>query len=105
MTMKLLFPMCLAGAVIGGFPGGIIAFFFAAATGISGSAGEAICFIVNLLLAVGGAFAGMLLARVIRGQPKVRIGEIVLPVFLGGFCGIAGYLWLDWAISHAEPPL
>ena len=103
--MKLLFPMCLAGAVIGGFPGGMVAFFFAAGTGIGGSAGEAICLIVNLLLGLGGAFTGVLLAKAIRGQPKIQVTEIVLPVFLGVLCGVAGYLWLYWAISYADPPL
>jgi hypothetical protein len=103
--MKWLFPMYLAGAVIGGFPGALVAFFFAAGTGIGSSAGEAICFTVNVLLGLGGAFSGMLLAKAIRSQPKIQFTEIVLPVFLGVHCGIAGFVWLDWAISHADPPL
>lgn len=107
MTMKLLFPMCLAGAVIGGFPGGWIAFFFAAkfvsATG--GSNGEAICITVNLLLAIGGAFIGALLATTIRGQPKLRFNEIVVLVFLGVLCGVGGYAWVYWEIINANPPL
>jgi hypothetical protein len=99
--MKWLFPMCLAGAVLGGFPGGLAAFFFAAGTG----GGEVVCFTANLLFGVGGAFVGTLLEKEIRGQSKLRFTEIVLPVFLGVVCGIAGYLWLDWAVSHADPPL
>ena len=105
VDMKLLFPMCLAGALIGGFPGGVAAFLFAAGTRTGGSAGEAICFTVNLLLALGGAFTGLLLAKAIQGQPKILFVEIVLALFLGIPCGIAGYHYLDWVISHADPPL
>lgn len=95
MTMKLLFPMSLVGAAIGGLPGGLVAFFFVARIGISGLAGEAFCFVANLFLSLCGAFAGMLVAKAIRGQPRIQLSEIIVPVFLGVVCGIASYLWLE----------
>jgi hypothetical protein len=103
--MKLLFPICLLGALVGGFPGALVAFFVVASTGIGGSMGEAIWFIITLLLSVGGAFIGRLLAKAIRGQDGVQSTEIILPVVLGLLCGIIGYTVVNWAISHAEPPL
>jgi|SRR5579884_502850 len=103
--MKLLFLMCLIGAIVGGFPGGIVAFFFAASFNIGGKTAELICLIVNLLLSVGGAFIGMLLVKAIRGQERYQAIEIILPPILGLFCGAIAYIGLYWAVSHAEPPL
>lgn len=103
--MKQLFLLCLLGALVGGFPGAICAWFFTAGTGISGTTGEAICFIVNMLLSAGGAFIGMFLAKAIRGQGRVQYADITLPVALGVLCGSIAYTWLYWAITYAEPPL
>jgi hypothetical protein len=98
---KLIFSLCLVGALIGGFPGAVLAFFIAAGTG----SGEAVCCVANLVLSVGGAYAGMLLAKAIRGQDRFRVVEVVLPAFLGLLCGIIGYAWFDWVVRHADPPL
>jgi hypothetical protein len=98
---KSLFSLCLVGALIGGFPGAVLAFFFAVGTGT----GEAGCWLANLIFGVGGAYAGMLQAIAIRGQNRIRVVEVVLPAFLGLLCGMIGYVWFDWAISHADPPL
>lgn len=103
--MKLLFLTCLLGALIGGFPGGIIAFIFAAGMDIGATAAESICFIVNLLLSVGGAFIAMFLTKKIHGQGRYQLMEIVLPLVLGLLCGFSGYALIDWAMRHAEPPL
>jgi hypothetical protein len=105
MARKLLFPLCLLGALIGGIPGGVLAFYFAAGTGIGGFAGEVICCVANLIFSVGGAFIGILFAKAIRGPSRIEVIEVVLPIILGLLCGIIGYAWLYWAISHADPPL
>jgi hypothetical protein len=105
--MRLIFASCLilGGAVAGGvFPGGLLAFFLAVGSGLSGSAGEIFCFVVNLVFGIGGAFCGGLFARVIR--PGARWGyNVLFPTIAGLVTGAAGYFWLEWAISHAEPPL
>ncbi len=103
--MKLLFLMCLLGALVGGFPGAILAFQIAAFTNVGGAAGEAIWCITTICLSVGGAFFGMLFAKAIRCQERFQSIEIILPLVLGLLCGISGYMVIDWAISHAEPPL
>src|SRR5690349_20974247 len=98
--MKVLFPLCLIGALLGGFPGAFLAFVSAA--GFGGPEGETICCITNVILSVCGALCGMLWAKAIQDQPRIKVVEVVLPVCLGLICGIAGYMWLDWAISHAD---
>ena len=105
--MKRLLPICLGlvGAMVGGFPEAVVAFHLAVGTGISASPGEAICYVANLLLSVGGAFVGMRLGRAILGQERLKAVDVLLPILLGLICGTVGYLWLDWAISHANPPL
>ena len=96
--------LTLVGAILGGgFPGSLMAFFFAVATGISGSQGEAICLAVNLVLGVVGSSAGCRQARVSRG---LRFdGSISSAARAGIVAGVVGYFWLDWEISHADPPL
>lgn len=97
--------LTLAGAILGGgFPGSLVAFFFAVATGVSGSQGEAICLAANLVLGVVGASSGMLAGKTIQ-RASFRRFDVVLPLVLGLVVGMVGYLWLDWAISHADPPL
>jgi hypothetical protein len=34
-----------------------------------------------------------------------RVIDVVVPTVLGVVGGVAGYLWFDWALSHADPPL
>jgi hypothetical protein len=102
--MKLLL-LSGTGALIGGLPGALVAFSVAAGTDMGGWKAEAICFTLNLLLALCGAFVGMLLSTSLRGQTKIQFADIVIPLFLGTACGLGGYLWLYWAISHANPPL
>jgi len=93
--MKWLLPMCLIGALIGAFPGAVVAFFIAADTSIGSSGGEIICCLANLTLSICGAFVGMFSAKATRGQPRFQIVEVVLPIVLGFICGLTGYLWLD----------
>jgi hypothetical protein len=105
MRQWLAVSLTLVGATIGGgFPGAWCAFSFSAGTGIGGSRGEAICFIANVILGIGGALCGMLSAKALKGTAFQRI-DIVLPILLGSISGMAGYFWCDWAISHADPPL
>jgi hypothetical protein len=85
-------------------PGSLIAFFFAVATGVSGSEGEAICLAVNLVLGVAGASCGMLAGKSLQGT-AFRWADLVLPLVLGLVAGAVGYFWLDCAISRADPPL
>ena len=91
----------LIGALIGGFPGAVLAFFIAVGLG----SGEVVCCMANLALGVGGAYIGMLSARAIRGRAEIALVEVVLPALLGLSCGLIGYIWLYWEISHGEPPL
>jgi hypothetical protein len=99
--MKLFLFSSLIGASIGGIPGAFLAFFIAAGTG----SGEVVCYLFNLVLSVGGAFARLLVTKAIHGKQKNRVVEVGLAVVFGLLFGTGGYLWLDSAISHAEPPL
>ena len=33
-----------------------------------------------------------------------RWADLILPLVLGLVAGAVGYYWLDWEISHADPP-
>ena len=100
--MKRPFLLCLLGAAFGGlFPGAVLAFFITVAIGGS----EVFCCSVNLGLAVGSAFIGVLVAKKMRGQNGFRVADAILPIVLGLACGLAGYEWLYWVISTADPPL
>ena len=100
MSKKLLFPLSLLGALIGGFPGGVVAW-----TATVGTGSEAACCIANVLLGVVGAFMGMWVATAIRGDGKTRVADVVLPLILGLLCGALGYVFWYWAITYADPPL
>ena len=99
--MRRMILITTIGAVLGGvYPGAFIAFIWTCTTG-----SETICFVTNLLLGVSGAFLGMQTAKAFQPQNRFPTVQIIFPLFLGLMCGIIGYLWADWAISHAEPPL
>jgi hypothetical protein len=100
--MRLFLFLSSIGALVGCYPGSFLAFFLAAGTD---SAAEAVCYFINVVLSVGGASAGLLITRAIQRQEKIRVLEVVLSVVLGLLFGTGGYLWLDCAISHADPPL
>jgi hypothetical protein len=103
IPMKLLFAMSLVGALIGGFPGALLAFSLVISAYVESSHVETICFCVNIILAIGGAFAGMLYEKMFRERPGIRRFEILVPGFLGILCGIAGYYyWFDWVIRDAD---
>jgi hypothetical protein len=85
MSRKLLFPLSLLGALIGGFPGGVLAW---AAAGGTGS--EVVVCIANVLLGVAGACMGMCVATAIRGDGKTRVADVVVPLILGLLCGVLG---------------
>jgi hypothetical protein len=99
--MKMLLLLSALGALIGGIPGAAPAFFFAVAS----RSGEVGCCLVNLALSIGGACIGMLLSNAIAGRERFRVVDVVVPVLFGLLCGFAGYTWLYWALSHADPPL
>jgi hypothetical protein len=97
--------LVLGGAVAGGvFPGALIAWCLVASSRLSGSAGEACCFVANLIFGVAGALCGSLLARWIYPGATWRY-NVLLVVVSGLAAGSTGYLWLDWVVSHAELPL
>jgi hypothetical protein len=105
--MRLILASCLilGGALLGGvFPGAALAFHVAAGSGLSGSAGEVVCFAANLVFGVGGAVCGGLVAQSSQQGTRWRY-SILFAVIIGLAAGTAGYLWCDWALSHAEPPL
>jgi hypothetical protein len=97
--------LIVGGAVLGGvFPGAVLALFLAAGSGLSGSAAERVCFGVNLLLALGGAFCGGHLARVFQLGVGWRY-MVPFSALAGLIAGLVGYLWFDWVLSYANPPL
>jgi hypothetical protein len=102
---KSHFALGLIGALIGGFPGAVLAFFIAAGTGKGGLTGEAICCLSTLVFSGAGAFIGILFAKAIRGEHRIRADDVTLPAVLGVICGLTGYALFYWVISHADPPL
>jgi hypothetical protein len=105
--MMRLLPVVLAiaGAILGGgFPGAVLAFFFAAATGVGGAPGEVVCLVANLLLGAGGAFCGMLTGKTIQ-ESQLRWVDVGLSCLMGLIVGAVGYSWLVWELRHADPPL
>jgi hypothetical protein len=94
--------MCFAGAVIGGFSGGFFTFLYVGQTGIGDYASDAIVFVVGLLLALCGAYIGILITKAIHGDPRIQLKDTVVVVILGVLGGIAGYFWLYWVLSYAD---
>jgi drug/metabolite transporter (DMT)-like permease len=101
--MRICF--ALVGGFIGGiFPGCLVAFWVAAATGMLG---EVVWPLANVGLGIGGAFLGMVVARTalnLERQPFRRF-DYVLFIGTGIVFGLCGYCWLYWGLSHANPPL
>jgi hypothetical protein len=100
--MKLLVVLCLVGAALGGYLGVVPAFQFATATGVEELGCEVICCIGNMVLSVGGAFLGMLLAKSFSNENRLRAVDVVLPLVLGVICGGVCYAYLDR--RREEPP-
>jgi hypothetical protein len=58
----------------------------------------------NLIFGVGGAIVFCLLAEGIKPDGARRF-PVIVAILTGVVAGLVGYVWLDWALSHAEPPL
>jgi hypothetical protein len=98
----LFYSLSLAGALVSGFlPGSFIAFSFAASSG----GGEVLCCALNIGFGVGGALVGSLIAKLADGLTRFRPLEVAIPVAIGALVGAIGYVWADWVLSHANPPL
>jgi hypothetical protein len=97
--MKLLFS--LFGAVIGGFPGAVLA--FAVAVRIDGGEVfcEVFCRVVTVGLAIVGAMLGTAAAKAIRGERNIRLVDEFLPTMLGLICGLTGYECLMQVLGAA----
>lgn len=63
-----------------------------------------LCFIANLIFGLGGAFCGSALACAVRPNARWQF-YLLFPFVAGLVASVIGYQWLDWAISHADPPL
>lgn len=117
--MRFIFTFCLilgCAAVGGVFPGSFVALLLARSIGCGGALGEAICFFANLALGIAGAFCGLFYARLgwaffsLFSNRPLDLDErlrryIPLAVIVGLIAGAAGYLWFDWVLRNADPPL
>jgi hypothetical protein len=97
--------LVLAGAFFGGvFPGALFAFVIAAALGVSGSEGEAVCLVLNLVFGAAGALMALWVAAAMTDSTP-RHFPILASLLLGLLAGLGGYCWALWEINHADPPL
>ncbi len=97
---------CLIGALLGGFPGVLLAYQITVISKSFGQANELVVFcLTTVTLSIGSAFVGMFIALAIRERPKIGVVEVGLPFLLGTICGVLAYLFVITALEHAEPPL
>jgi hypothetical protein len=99
------FCFVLVGAFVGGvFPGALLAFSFASASGVHGDDAETACLIINLFLGAAGSFVAFLVGTALA-ETKVRVVPAAASLILGLLAGMGGYYWALCEINHADLPL